>query len=341
MKYSSRFFLYAPLALFLVLALGAGANWWIAASALSKKLDLLNGREAMPGVSLGFSSKHISGFPFNLDVVFKDFRIEVATDHGPSTWTSRDFALHALAYGREQMIFEAAGPQRLTWTDLEHGHHVLPFAVGEWHASSIVDEGGLLRFDMDLVGLGSPALTAARLQLHARMDPKNNAVDVAGEVDSLRPAALASSLFGGAINQARFVASATPAHSFNRIRAAEASWQDALESWRKAGGTLRIETLEVAFDRLGAVGKGTLALDATHAVEGLVDFKISGIETLLTAAARRHMEGSAHRGIAPALLARAAKSGTDETGLLGAVVAFQHSTVSVGDVAATSEEPLY
>ena len=76
MTYSSRFFLYAPLALFLVLAAGVSANWWIVARALSDKLDSLNGRPAMPGVILTFSAKQISGFPFNLDVVFHDFRIE-------------------------------------------------------------------------------------------------------------------------------------------------------------------------------------------------------------------------------------------------------------------------
>lgn len=83
MKYSSRFFLYAPLVLFLALATGVGVYWWTVADALSRKLDSLNGRPSVPGVTMYFSSKKISGFPFNLDVVFQDFRIEVATDHGP------------------------------------------------------------------------------------------------------------------------------------------------------------------------------------------------------------------------------------------------------------------
>ena len=339
MKYSSRFFLYTPLALFLTLATGAAANWWIAATTLSKKLDSLNGRPAMPGVILGFSSKRISGFPFNLDVVFKDFRIEVATNHGPSTWTSQDFALHALAYGREQMIFEAAGTQRLTWTDLEHGYHALPFAVGEWHASSIVDEHGLRRFDTDLIGFGSPAGTAARVQLHARVN--SNVIDVAGEIDSLRPSAMAESLFGDTITRARVVASATQSRSFDKIRTADASWEDGLESWRNARGSLRLEELEIAFNRLSSTGKGVLSLDAAHSVEGFVDFRLSGIETLLAAAAQRHVDGGADQGISRALLSRAAKAGNSETGLLGAVVFFHQGTVSVGDTPARTEEPLY
>lgn len=341
MKYSSRFFLYAPLVLFLVLAIGAGANWWIVATTLSKKLDALNGKPVMPGVILGFSSKRISGFPFNLDVVFKDFHIEVATDHGPSTWASDKFAIHALAYGREQMIFEAAGAQRLSWTDLEHRYHVLPFAVGEWHASSIVDERGLRRFDMDLIGLGSPALTAARAQLHARLDPKDGAIEIAGEVDSLRPSQAPPSLFGDTITLARVVASATQSHSFAAIRSANASWENALETWRKAGGVLHVDELDLSWNRFSTAGKGALSLDASHSVDGLIDFKVSGVEILLAAAARRHVGGGTNQGIAAALLSRAAKAGTDEAGLLGAVMVFHRSVVSVGDVPATTEEPLY
>ena len=341
MNYSSRFFLYAPLALFLVLAAGVSANWWIAANALSAKFASLNGRPVMPGVTLAFSSKQISGFPFNLDVIFHDFRIEVQTAHGPSSWVAQDFALHALAYGREQMIFEAAGKQRVSWIDLAGRHHTMPFEVGEWHASSIVDEHGLTRFDMDLIGFGSPALTAARVGLHARTNPKSDAIDVAGEVVSLRPVAQPASLFGPTITRARVSASATPSRPFAAIRAAEANWESALDGWRRSGGALHIDMLDIAWDRLSAMGTGTVSLGTSHGVQGFIDFKVSGIETLLDAAARRHITGAPNHGIATALLDHAAKVGNNRSGLLGAVVGFHDGLLSVGDEPATTEEPLY
>jgi hypothetical protein len=341
MTYSSRFFLYAPLALFLALAAGAGANWWFVANAISTKLDALNGHPAIPGVTLYFSSKRIGGFPFNLDVVFSDFRIEVQTTHGPSSWRTPKFALHALAYGREQMIFEAAGSQLLTWTDLARRHHAMPFEIGEWHASSIADEHGLTRFDMDLIGFGSPAATAARIQLHARLNTKSDAIDIAGEADLLRPLAQSPSLFGTSIVQARLSASATPSRSFAAIRAGEASWEEALEGWRKDDGALHIDSLDIAWDRFGASGKGTLSFDTAHTVAGFIDFKVSNIRTFLDAAARRHVSAGTHQGIAAALLARAAKAGNNEAGLLGAVIGIQDGMVKVNDVPATTEEPLY
>src|SRR6201996_6863002 len=164
MKYSSRFFLYAPLVLFLALAITACSYWWVVANALSKKLDALNGRPAIPGVTLSFASKTVSGFPFNLDVVFKNFRVTVDTPHGPSSWRAEKFALHALTYGREQMIFEAAGAQTFTWTDLQGRGHAMPFQIAELHASAISGTQGLSRFDLDCIGFDSAALTAGRVQ---------------------------------------------------------------------------------------------------------------------------------------------------------------------------------
>ena len=341
MTYSSRFFLYAPLALFLALAVGAGANWWIAANALSKKLDSLNGRPAMPGVILSFSAKRISGFPFNLDVVFRDFRIEVETSHGPSAWSSPDFALHALAYGREQMIFEAAGTQRLSWTDSAGRYNTMPFEVGAWHASSIADAQGLTRVDMDLIGFGSPALTAKRIGLHARLNPKADAVDVAGEVDSLTPVAQPASLFGRTILQARLSASAVPSQSFAAIRSGGASWEEALEGFRRSGGRLHIDALDIAWEHFSASGSGTLSLGAHRGVQGFLDFQVSGIATLLEAAERRHVSGGVNQGISAALLDHLKRAGSSQSGRPRAVVGFHDGVVSLGEAQATTEEPLY
>lgn len=341
MKYSSRFFLYAPLALFFAIALGAGVNWWVQADSLSKKLDSLNGRPSMPGVTLYFSAKRISGFPFNLDVVFQDFHIEIATDHGPSSLRSQDFALHTLTYGGEQFIFEAAGKQLVTWTDLDGVHHAMPFEVGEWHLSSIADQHGLKRVDMDLIGFGSPALTAARVQIHARLNPAGTGIDIAAAADQVRPSPPLASPFGDMIARVRVNASAAPSHAFTAIRNARASWQDALESWRKAGGSVKVDDLELSWERFSAMGKGTFSLDETHSVAGLLDCKIAGIEFFLATAARKHLSGASSQGIAAALLDRAANAGNNEAGLLGAVVSFHDGIVSVGDEPATTEEPLY
>lgn len=341
MRYSSRFFLYAPLALFLAIAVAAGVIWWRAADALSARLDALNGHEAMPGVTLHFASKTVGGFPFNLDVVLQDLRIDVATPHGASFWTAEKFALHALTYGREQMIFEAAGRQALSWTDARGGKHAMPFEVGEMHASAITGERGLSRFDLDIIGFGSPALTAARVQWHARLAPGGTAVEIAAEADAVHLSPRLSSLFGDDIKTIRLNATAAPSRALDGLRAGTTDWVSAAETWRKAGGAVRISDLEISWAKLSAMGKGVLALDGAHAVNGALDFKVAGIQTLLDAAARRGVMGGPNAGIAAALLDRAAKAGNNEAGLLGAVAGFHDGAVFVGDAQATTEEPLY
>jgi hypothetical protein len=340
MKYSSRFFLYAPLALFLLVAAGVSVAWWREAGALSNRLDAMNGREAVPGVTLHFASKTVSGFPFNIDVVFKDFRIEVKTPHGPSSWQAENFALHGLTYGREQMIFEAAGRQVLTWTDLQNHAHAMPFEAGELHASAIAGDHGVVRIDLDCIGFGSPALTAARVQLHARLNPNGRALDIAAAADVVHLSPRLASLFGDDIKQIRLNASAVPSHAFDGLRAGRTDWIGALETWRKTNGAIHVSDLEIAWDRMSAMGKGTLGFDDKHTVTGLLDFKVAGIQALLDTAQRRGVHGDTFRGIAAALLDRAAKAGNNEAGLLGAVVEFRTGIVMVGGEPATTEEPL-
>src|SRR6185436_3134950 len=206
MTYSNRFFLYAPIAAFLLIAAVVSVIWWREANALSARLDAMNGHEAMPGVTVAFKSKTIGGFPFNLDVVFADLRVTVKTPHGPSTWASEKFALHALTYGREQMLFEAAGRQALSWTELGGRKRGLPFEVGELHASAIAGERGVSRLDVQLLAFGSPALTAGKVELHARVAPDGQTIEIAAAADVVHLSPRLSSLFGDDIPRATVTA---------------------------------------------------------------------------------------------------------------------------------------
>jgi hypothetical protein len=226
MKYSSRFFLYAPLGVFLVLFAAVGVQWWSKASALSGRLAAANGHEAMPGVTMRFAKSRISGFPFSLDTQLSNVSFAMASAHGPTRWTAEKFAMHALTYGRDETIFEAAGHQSLQWTREDGTVRTLPFAVGSLRASAIVQKGALVRFDFDLVGFGSKAFTAQRLQFHARQYA--TAIHLSVSADGL------TNCQRSAI---RHVAAVTIDEAFERLQLGEESWPDAVAAWRAAGGT--------------------------------------------------------------------------------------------------------
>jgi hypothetical protein len=170
MQYSSRFWLYAPFALVLVLAAWVMSHWYLSAGALEKKLAAAKGNPVVPGVTLDWTSVTVGGFPFRVDANFTGLKIAGAGAHGPFAWTTEKFAMHSLAYGGARIVYEAAGPQKLAWTGKDGKSQKLDFVPGSLHASSIVEARGLARFDLDIVDLGSSQVTAGRFQFHMRRD---------------------------------------------------------------------------------------------------------------------------------------------------------------------------
>ena len=224
MKYSSRFFLYAPLGVFLVLLAIAGLHWWIVASRLGGWLDARNGHEIVPGVTMRFDAKRITGFPFSLDTELHNLRLTLRTEHGTSQWRSEKFAMHALAYGRDETIFEAAGHQMLQSKDRK-----LAFAVGALRASAIRTHGALERFDLDILGFGSTDFTAQRLQFHARHNGADK-IDTLVQVDGLACSS------GTRVGQLRFQGSVSRANEMSALLSGRENWDGAMTGWRAAGG---------------------------------------------------------------------------------------------------------
>jgi hypothetical protein len=228
-RYSSRFWLYAPTVLFLVLAVALMIHWWTAAGAFQKNLAALKGHPAIPGITLDWDAVQVGGFPFRLDADFTNFSVRGTGAHGPFSWISEKFALHALTYGRSQDVYEAAGKQQANWTDADGSTHAASFLPGSMHASSILDAKGLRRFDLDILDLGSRDFTIGRFQFHMRRDPDGRDLDLMLRADALRtrkakPATL------------QVYAILSQARPLSPLLRGEISWPQASASWRAKGG---------------------------------------------------------------------------------------------------------
>ena len=188
MNYSSRFFLYAPLVLFLALAATAMGYWWSVASAIDSKLQATKGHDAVPGVTLNWSKVTISGFPFRIDLTFDDFSVQGRDTQGPFAWKSEHFAVHALTYGALKDVFEAAGGQMLSWQDAS-GTHAISFLPGAMRASAVRDDRGLARFDLNIIDAGASDFTAGRLQFHMRRNSRDGkTIDLMASADEIKAA---------------------------------------------------------------------------------------------------------------------------------------------------------
>ncbi|HEY1961557.1 MAG TPA: DUF2125 domain-containing protein [Rhizomicrobium sp.] len=268
MRYSSRFFLYAPFVWLLLLAGIAAVHWWIVASAWAKYLDAANGHEIMPGVRMSFAQKRIAGFPFRTDTILKNLSLQVAEADGPVIWTTENFAMHELTYGRVQAIFEAAGRQTLSWTDAHSREHRFAFLPGTFRASSILADGRLIRFDSQIVGLDGQDFSAAEGQLHFRVT--NNGVDV---FLSLRDAHIRdgyAATLGPSIDNLTVNGTLDHASKLQPALSGDQAPQNALEEWRQAGGALAVKDATLTRHKAISHFNGKLALDSNHNLVGVL-----------------------------------------------------------------------
>jgi hypothetical protein len=233
LKYSSRFWLYAPSALFVLLAAAVMIHWWMLAGPFEKKLAALKGREAIPGITLNWDKVEVSGFPFRLDANFQNLHIAGAGAHGPFSWRSEKFAMHGLTYGRSQDVHEAAGRQQISWTQPNGEARAASFQSGSMRGSSILGPQGLIRFDLDIAELGGPDFTLIRFQFHMRRDPDGNGLDLMVRTDGLPVGAKKP------VHHQLYI-TLTKAEPLLPLLRGEVSWPQAVQRWRAEGGSEKL-----------------------------------------------------------------------------------------------------
>jgi len=267
MKFSSRFFLYAPIAVLALLAVIVSVWWRMASTAFDEKLAASNGREIMPGVRMSYVSKSTGGFPFRVDSELEGLTLAVQTRTGPLIWQTEHFAIHALTYASNQQIFEAAGKQTLSWTDSDGLFHRFVFVPGSLRASAVLADNALVRFDLDAVGVTTSEFLADRLQLHLRRRPAADALDFFVSGDNLR--VYLHDRFGPP-QQISAQGGLEPAAPLGALLQGATDWRNASESWRQHGGRLTIDRIEAQLSQLKAAGSGKLSLDDQHRLEGRI-----------------------------------------------------------------------
>jgi hypothetical protein len=242
MRYSSRFFLYAPFLLLLALAGYVMAHWWQTAGALEEKLKSMKGREAIPGVTLDWANVAVSGFPFRLDATFDGFAVKGAGAHGAFAWTADHFAVHALTYGAQKDVFEASGNQHLEWTDAAATAHTLDFLPGSLRASAVRDGRGLSRLDVDIIELAGKTTNIGRAQFHMRRDPDGKSLDLMAEAD-LAKGDLGA--FGKEVKTLRLYQTLSQGQAFAGLLQGRKRAPESHALWLLTGGDVRITQSEL------------------------------------------------------------------------------------------------
>jgi hypothetical protein len=341
MKYSHRFFLYAPVAAIIVLAVLVSVYWYETAHAFGRRLDALNGHQIAPGVTFHFTSRKLGGFPFRVDAVLENMRFDMATPRGPMTWNAEHFALHMLDYGRPQFIFEAAGKQAITWHGDKGAAHRMSFTPALLRASAIASHGRLARFDIELYGAVTKTLTVAHTELHIRHNPKADQFDIVAMADDVHLAPDMRTALGNVISRLRLRAKLVPAKSWDAFLSGKTGWRNAADTWRMAGGALDIAKLQVNWGKADATGNGVLTLDDAHRPKGLIKLHIDGYQGLADDAARRGLVKGAQKNVLSGLMADAAANGKDPAKPRTVTLAFKDGIAYVNQTPAGFLNTLY
>ena len=278
----SRFWLYAPFGLLVVLAAAWSGFWFYVHGRTVAEIDKALAKEAERGRSWICNNRTVRGFPF---------RIEVRCDSLALTSTRWGDAVRietgpALAVGQIYspglVILEATSPARvslpegrsldITWKQLDAS---LAWRDPQRFALVAAEPNATLTAP----GLAAENWRAASLETHLRRNPDrpatDQAVDIAlsakGTVLPVIDALLGTTDAGTIDLQATLTQSEAFRQGFN---------PDALETWRNANGVLDITRLAATKGAARIDGSGQLLLDPTHHVGGDLQLAAAGIQQI-------------------------------------------------------------
>ncbi len=279
MSYSNRIFMYGPVGLLVLIATLYSVFWRVEADTLSARLDRANGGEIVPGVSFSFAQKSVAGFPFRLDVLLSGVAFGYRNTDARFAWRTDRLALHRMAYGRNQFIFEADGPQSFTWTPQpDRAPQTVLFTPEIARASAILAGGRLVRFDLDVWHARGNAknsrdpeidFAADRAQFHA-LSHRNNTLDLVIQIDNSHAGPAAAPQLSASLPLIDCRATLSNSGVLMRVEAGEEDVARALKQWRDNMGAIDVTSLALNWPNAHAVLRGNLMLDVEDHLSGVL-----------------------------------------------------------------------
>jgi hypothetical protein len=275
----SRFWLYTPFVLLLLLAIAWSIAWFVIRNRAAEALDGWLAAEARSGRQWTCGDRTIAGYPFRIEIVCNSLDLK----RGAVTASFGRTEAVAQVYQPRRIITEVAGPLRATDGTVT--------VQGTWdllQASLNATPGGLQRLSLAAtapkvtvtgIGGGEIAGSGKRLELHVRPNPSRTgeqARDVAAVVTEAQIPLLDALIGGGEPASLNADVTVTQADGFKGGTVAEE-----MELWRKAGGKLDILMLAATKGARQIEAKGSLRIDEQHRPAGQLNLSAAGLDGLL------------------------------------------------------------
>lgn len=278
----SRFWLYGPTLLLVILAAAWSVFWFYARGRAAAEIDAALAREAERGRTWTCNDRTIGGYPFRIELRCNALTLTstrwgdaVRVETGPAVAVGQ-------IYSPSLVIVELTGPAKvtlpegrsvaLTWTNLD--------ASLAWRNP---ERFALVASDLTAVqtapGLNPETWSSKSLEAHLRRNPArpatDQAVDIALTAKGTVLPPIDMLLRNTDTGEIALEATLTQAEAFRK-----GFNPDALESWRGANGAFELTRLVSTKGKARVDGSGQLQLDPMRRVSGDLRLAAAGIEQI-------------------------------------------------------------
>lgn len=336
MSNSMRRVFVLPLVLIAALAAAYTVSWFVVAHWVEDSFRNWARVQTARGNAVDYGPLTISGFPGPIRLAIASPR--VVSQKGGWQWSAASATLETRPWDWRRFRIEASGRQQIALPFAGEQRHfsaqpVEALLIGEVDGHGRLTQGMLrvadIRLD-DAAGVEVLFAKGLRLHVHQREPvsaaPGQAALDVTLQANSVRLGAPIETPLDRDIQDIAMVTTVTGALPETFLR-------DAMDAWRRSGGTLGLTHLQVDWGRLSLRAKGTLALDEALRPLGVLTADIKGYRETLSALERaRVLKRRAVEGTQLALDLLSRRDEGDNRRVVTIPVAAQNGALYLGPV---------
>ncbi len=275
----SRFWLYTPFVLLLLVAVAWSIAWFVIRGRAGDMLDAWFAAEAAQGRQWTCADRTIAGYPFRIELVCPALTLK----QGAVNASFGRVEAIAQVYQPRLVIAEIGGPLRVT-----DGKATIQGTWDLLQSSLHATQTGFQRLSLaatnpklTISGLTPQeiATSGQRLEMHLRPNPgraQDKAYDAAFAIKQANIPFIDALIGGAEPTDLNADVTVTQADGFRGRPIAQE-----LERWRAAGGTLDILMLSAAKGSRRMEAKGTLSIDSEHRPMGRLNASAAGLDGLL------------------------------------------------------------
>jgi hypothetical protein len=336
MSNSTRRVFVLPLVLVAALAVAYALSWFVVARWVQDGFRNWASVQTARGNAVEYGTLAVSGFPGPIRLAIPSPR--VVSQKGGWHWSADQTTLEALPWRWRRFRLEVSGRQQVALPfagELRHfsAQPTETLLIGEMDDHGRLAQGMLRIADIRLDdAAGVEVLAAKGLRLHVRQrepagaTPGQSALDLTLQANAVRLGTPIETPLDRDIQDIAMVTTVTGTLPETFLR-------DAMDAWRRSGGTLELTHFQVDWGKLSLRARGTLSLDEALRPLGALTAEIKGYaETLSVLARARILQQRAVAGTQLALDLLSRRDEGDNRRVVTVPVAAQNGALYIGPV---------